>query len=198
METALYGWFDQLRAEVLRRSDQHPLWKHLAKGFESGLPENAKRRFEELFREFELQQAGEVDAVARAIYADLEKSPVLLNTLRGSKLALDAAAIISSVALLGVAHVWWNLVVVPLAASMTQWLVEFMGQQYVDGQREQARRRQQALAQKCISGPLADWFLQWPVSGGSSFERLQQVLQRIPVSVQQINKAVQQQKPAVA
>ncbi|HEV3142336.1 MAG TPA: GTPase domain-containing protein [Gemmataceae bacterium] len=191
METALNGWLDQLRAEALRRSGQHPLWEHLAKGFESGLPDGARKRFEELFRELQLQQANEVDQIARSIYADLEKKPGLLYSLRTGKLALDIGAIAASIVALGLPHIWWSLVVVPLAVSMTQALVEFFGKQYVDGQREQARRRQQILAQKFVSGPLAEWLLQWPVSGGSSFERLQQVLQRIPASIQQLQQVIQ-------
>jgi len=190
METALNGWLDQLRAESLRRAGQHPLWDHLAKGFESNLPEGARKRFEELFRELQLQQANEVDQIARAIYADLEKNPGLLYSLRTGKLALDVAAIAASFVALGLGHIWWNVVVVPMAVSMTQALVEFFGKAYVDGQREQARRRQQALAQRFVSAPLAEWLLQWPVSGGSSFERLQQVLQRIPASIQQLQPVV--------
>jgi hypothetical protein len=191
METALNGWLDQLRAEALRRASQHALWDHLAKGFEGSLQDGAKKRFEELFRELQLQQASEVDQIARAIYADLEKKPGLLYSLRTGKLALDVAAIAASFVALGLGHIWWNVVVVPMAVSMTQALVEFFGKQYVDAQREQARRRQQVLAQRFVSAPLAEWLLQWPVSGGSTFERLQQVLQRIPASIQQIQQAVQ-------
>ncbi|HLW65338.1 MAG TPA: GTPase domain-containing protein [Gemmataceae bacterium] len=190
METALNGWLDQMRAQALRRSGQHPLWDHLAKGFDGSLQEGAKKRFEELFREMQLQQANEVDQIARAIYADLEKKPGLLYSLRTGKLALDIAAVGASFAALGLGHIWWNVVVVPMAVSMTQALVEFFGKQYVDGQREQARRRQQALAQRFVSAPMAEWLLQWPVSGGSSFERLQQVLQRIPAAIKDLHQAV--------
>jgi len=84
-----------------------------------------------------------------------------------------------------------------MAVSMTQALVEFFGKQYVDGQREQARRRQQALAQRFVSAPMAEWLLQWPVSGGSSFERLQQVLQRIPAAILQLQQSVQSPGTAV-
>jgi hypothetical protein len=73
---------------------------------------------------------------------------------------------------------------------MTQMLVEFFGQQYVENQRDQARRRQHELAQRLVSAPLAEWLMQWPISGGSSFERLQQVLKRIPASIEQMKIAV--------
>ena len=62
--------------------------------------------------------------------------------------------------------------------------------QYVDSQREQTRKRQGDLARQFVSGPLAEWLLQWPVSGGSSFEKLQQVMRRIPPAIQQVHDAV--------
>ena len=74
----------------------------------------------------------------------------------------------------------------PLAASITHQLVELLGKQYVDTQREQARNRQQALVAQYISGPLAEWLTQWPATGGSAFERLQLALRRIPRRVQQL------------
>ena len=40
------------------------------------------------------------------------------------------------------------------------------------------------------SPALAQWLAQWPATGGTSFERLQQALQRIPPAVQQLNAAV--------
>ena len=71
-------------------------------------------------------------------------------------------------------------------------LVNFFGQQYVENQRDLARRRQQDLAQRLVSAPLADWLTQWPISGGSSFERLQQVLQRIPPAIAGLKAAVEE------
>src|SRR5262249_48158372 len=163
MEAALQGWLDQLRAETLRRAGMHPLWAHINKGFDGLLPAGAKAKFEEQFREFQLGIAGEVDQTSRAIYEDLKKSPGLLNTLRGGKLALDIAGIASSIALIPVAHIAWALVAVPLAASVTQALVEFFGKQYVENQREAARKRQQAREQTAVSAPMAAWLLNWPI-----------------------------------
>ena len=80
----------------------------------------------------------------------------------------------------------------PLAASVTQQLVEWLGAQYVETQREATRERQMALEQQHVSGPLAEWLIQWPATGGSNFERLQQALKRIPPGVQQLNQAVTQ------
>jgi hypothetical protein len=130
----------------------------------------------------------EVDRTARAIYEDLENNPVALNTLRGTKFAIEVAAISGTLVAGGIN--WLDLILVPLAASVTQQLVELLGKQYVDSQREQARLRQQALVTQYISGPLAEWLTQWPATGGSAFERLHLVLRRIPASIQQLGAAV--------
>jgi hypothetical protein len=80
---------------------------------------------------------------------------------------------------------------VPLSTSVIQMLVEFFGKQYVENQREAARKRQQAREQTAVSAPRAEWLLNWPISGGSSFERLQQVLRRIPEAIKKIGEAVE-------
>src|SRR5262249_31280734 len=186
LEQALDGWLDLLRKEAGRRADGHPLWAHVEKGFDSGLADGARERFEQGFRSYQLGLAGEVDYTARSIYEELEKRPVLLNTLRASKLAMDLAAIAGAVATAGVAHWGLDFVLVPLAAAVTQQLVELLGKQYVDNQRELARQRQQALMARDISGPLAEWLIEWPVTGGSAYERLQLALRRLPESIRQL------------
>jgi hypothetical protein len=65
-----------------------------------------------------------------------------------------------------------------------------MGKQYVDGQREQARNRQQALVTQFLSAPLAEWLAQWPATGGSAYERLHEALRRVPLTVAQLDEAV--------
>jgi 50S ribosome-binding GTPase len=182
------AWIDQLRKEAAQRNGTHPLWTHLAQNFlNGGLTELTRERFQQGLKTFQGGQSSEVNHTARAIYEELEKSPGLLNSLRGSKFALDAVAIGAMVATMGWAHVWFDFIMVPLAASVTQWLVEFMGQQYVDSQREQTRRRMQLLMVQSLSAPLAEWLTRWPATGGSSFERLQLTLRRIPDNVRQID-----------
>jgi hypothetical protein len=190
LEGALAGWLDQLRKEAVRRGDSHPVWAHIEKGFESGLGEMAEERFQQGFRSFQLGQAAEVERTARALYEELEKNPVILNTLRGSKLALDTGAIVAAIAAGGFLN-WHDFIYAPLAASVSHQLVEWLGKAYVDGQREQARNRQSALVAQYISAPLAEWLAQWPATGGSEYERLQLALRRVPPAVQQLEDAVQ-------
>jgi hypothetical protein len=191
LEDALTGWCDQLRKEAARRADMHPVWAHIDKGFGGGLAEQAHQRFQQAFRDFQLGLANEVDRTARSIYEELEKNPVALNTLRGSKFALEAASIAGAVVTCG-QHWMLDIVLVPLAASITHHLVELLGKQYVDNLREQARARQQALVTQCVSGPLAEWLAEWPATGGSAYERLQLALRRIPPAIQQLDASVRQ------
>jgi hypothetical protein len=191
LEAALNGWLDQLRKEAVRQAAAHPVWAHIEKGFESGtLAEQAKEKFQQGYRSFQLGLADEIERTARAIYEDLEKNPVALTALRGGKFAIDVAAIAAT---LVVGHIGvQDIILVPLAASMTHQLVEWFGAAYVDNQREQTRNRQMALVDQYISTPLAEWLTQWPATGGSNYERLQEALKRVPPGVQQLDQAVTQ------
>jgi len=188
LEQALAGWLDELRKEAVRRSGSHPVWSYVEDGFNHDLGELARQRFEEGLRNFRLSQADEMDRTARAIYEELEKSPARLNTLRGAKFGLDLAGVAGAVVAGGIN--WHDVILVPLAASMTHQLIEWLGKGYVDSQRELARSRQQALETKCVSGPLAEWLAQWPATGGSAYERLNLALRRIPSGIRQLNDAV--------
>jgi hypothetical protein len=190
LEEALTGWLDLLRKEAARRAEAHPLWQHIHKGFAGGLREVAHDRFEEAVRGFQVGLHEEVERTARSIYEDLEKNPVALNTLRGTKLSLELGAIGGTVAAMGVN--WFDLVLVPLSASVTTLLVELLGKQYVDRQREQTRARQEAMVTQYVSGPLKEWLTQWPASEGSAYEQLHLILRRFPQNVQQLESLVRQ------
>lgn len=188
LESALSGWLDLLHKEVVRRGDSHPLWAHIEHGFSGDLPEQAKTRFMQLFREFQLGLTQEVDKTAREIYEDLERNPAKLNILRGGKFAVEVTAI-GATAVAGGMN-WHDIILVPLVASVTHWLVELMGKQYVDTHRELARQRQQSLLAHQLAGPMAAWLTNWPATGGSSFERLQLLLRRLPHAVQHVEAEV--------
>src|SRR5205807_2055936 len=170
--------------EAARRGRLHPLWQHVEKGFATDLPQLARAHFHEGIHNFQIDLAGEVNRTARAIYEELEKSPVMLNTLRSGNFALDLAAIASAFT---IGHLGLHdFILVPLLASLKQQIVELLGKQYVDSQREQIRARQQLLVTQYLSGPIAEWLAQWPATGGSTFERLQLALRRIPIAVRQL------------
>ena len=187
LEAGFSGWVDLLRKEAARRDATHPVWHHLNKGFSSGgLGETAREQFEQCFRGFQLSLSDEVERTARNLYEHLEKNPAALNTLRGTKFGIDIAAIIGTGAYaFYLGGPVFDLIFVPLAASITHQLVELLGKQYVDYHREMARNRQQAMVTQYISGPLAEWLTRWPTTGGSDYERLQLILRRMPPALQQ-------------
>jgi hypothetical protein len=190
LEDALNGWIDQLRKEAARHADDHGLWAHVEEGFhDGGLAERIRERFQQNYRNFQTGLTSEVDRTARAIYEQLEKTPAVLNTLRGSKFALDVAAVGGTLAAGGIT--WHDFILVPLVASLTHQLVELLGRQVVEVQREQTRERQRLLMKQHLSAPLAEWLTQWPATGGSDFERLQLALRRIPEAIVQLEARVQ-------
>jgi hypothetical protein len=192
LEEALGGWLDLLHKEAVRRADGQPVWAHIQKGFATGLSDLAQARFQHAFRSFQLSLAAEVDRTARSIFEELEKRPMVLNTLRGGNFALDVAAIAGAFT---IGHIGLqDFVLVPLLVSIKQQIIELLGRQYVDNQREQIRSRQQLLVTQHLSGPLAEWLALWPATGGSTFERLLLAVRRLPTAVEQLNKAV---KPAL-
>jgi hypothetical protein len=184
LTAGLDAWLDQLRAEALRRSGQHGLWRHVAEGFDGQLGERAREKFQAGFRTLQAGLTEEVERTARAIYEELEKSPARLATLRGSKFALDMVAIGGA---LVVGHLGLqDVILVPLSASVAHQLVEWLGAAYVETQRDQTRERQLALVVKHLAEPLADWLAGWPATGGTAYERIQLALARVPSVIRQL------------
>ena len=99
LEEALTGWIDTLRKVAARQSGSHPLWAHVAQGFQSGgLAEATRQRFQLDYRNFQIGLTDEVERTARSIYEQLERNPIVLNSLRGGKFAIDVAAIAGTIA----------------------------------------------------------------------------------------------------
>jgi hypothetical protein len=192
LEAALSGWTDSLRKEAARRASTHAVWAHIDKGFSHSLTDQIRRQFEQSWRSFQQGMNQEVDRTARAIYEDLQRHPVALNTLRGGKLAMEVGAIALSCTTLGVGHLLWWPVAAAVAAPITQGLIDILGRQYVESQRERARLRQETMVTQLLADPLAERFVDYPTSGGSPFERMQMILRRIPESVRQLDVLVQQ------
>ena len=193
LSAALNGWLDLLRKEANQRAAStqdapHPLWDHVLEGFQHNLVDQTMQEFDRRLREFQVGLAQDVEATARAIYEELEKKPMALNTLRGSKFALEVTSIGATVVAGGIN--WLDLILIPAVASLTQELIELLGKQYVDVQREKARERQRELFSRSLALPMAEWLTQWPATGGSTYERLQLALRRIPETIGELAAAV--------
>ncbi|HEY1191222.1 MAG TPA: GTPase, partial [Gemmata sp.] len=185
---ALSGWLDTLQAEALRKSGGHSLWKQLAIRFESELAPQARDRFATDARAFELKESEDLEHVGQALVAGLEKNPALLYTLRGGKLALDVV-IIGSV----VYFTWppgWLLLLIPVGVSVSHQFTELAMRAVAEGARHRVRSHREALVTSSLSAPLAQWLTEWPTTGGTSFEKLQQVLRRVPEAIRAMEERV--------
>lgn len=188
LSSALAGWLDVLHTEALRKAGAHSLWKQVAVRFESELAPAARDRFATSFRTFELKETEDLEQAGQALVNGLEKNPALLYSLRGGKLALDLT-IIGSV----VYFTWppgWGLLLIPLGVSASHQGAELATRAVAEGARHRVRSHREALVTGSLSAPLADWLTEWPATGGTSLEKLQQVLRRVPESIRTMEERV--------
>jgi hypothetical protein len=184
---ALAAWLDGLQAEALRRSGSHPLWKQITHGFDAGLKAQAQDRFAQVFRTFELKETDELDQAARAVPERLANSPALLNTARLMTVGFDLVGIAVVLgATIGPNWTWWHLLLIPLAVSLTRQVTEFVVRWTVDAGRNRVKNHREALVSEHLSSPLAAWLADWPTSGGTSLERLQAILRRVPLTIRDL------------
>jgi hypothetical protein len=186
LEGAFRAWMDQLRAEAIRRADSHPLWRHIAAGFNSGLMDAATDQFQALLRSYQLSSAEEIEAAARAVTAGLEKNQAALTMLRAGKLLLDVTAIVLAIWAGG--FDWPTIVYIFLFVSAAHQVVELIVRQYVEGRRSAVRSKKMATISQAVSGPMADWLARWPATGGSAYEKLQGALRRVPDTIAQLRR----------
>lgn len=189
LENAFRAWIDQLRAEAIRRSDQNALWKHVASGFSNGLSDASIDQFRTTLRSFETGSADETESAARAVTANLEANGPALAILRSGKLLLDLAAV--ALAVWAGWFDWPILIYVPLFVSAVHQLVELIVRQYVEGKRSAVRSKKANLVSQSLAHPMSEWLTRWPTTGGSAYERLQVVLQRVPETIETIRRLVE-------
>ncbi|MBP3956786.1 GTPase domain-containing protein [Gemmata sp. G18] len=185
---ALTSWLDALQAESLRKAGAHSLWKQIAVRFDSELSPQARDRFATDFRAFELKESEDLEEAGKALVDGLEKNPALLYTLRGGKFALDLV-IIGSV----VYFTWppgWLLLLIPFGVSASHQFAELATRAVAEGARHRVRSHREQLVTTSLSAPLAEWLAEWPTTGGTSFEKLQQVLRRVPESIRTMEQRV--------
>ncbi len=186
---ALTGWLDTLQAEALRKAGtQQSLWRQIAVRFDSELGPQARDRFATDFRTFELKESEDLEQAGKALVDGLEKNPALLYTLRGGKFALDLTTIGSVVY-----FTWppgWFLLLIPLGVSAAHQFAELATRAVAEGARHRVRSHRESLVTGSLSVPLTTWLAEWPTTGGTSFEKLQQVLRRVPDAIRTMEERV--------
>jgi hypothetical protein len=180
------AWLDRLQAESLRRAGQHPLWKQVVHGFDAGLKTQANDLFAQRLRTLSAKETDELDRLARAVPEKLADNPVLLNGLRAGVIAVDLVVIGLVVWLcFALESAWWLLLIIP-GVSITRHVVEFVVTRLVDGGRNRLKREREVMVEDQLTGPMAAWLGDWPTTGGSSLEKLQTVLRRVPDTIREL------------
>lgn len=190
LQAGLQAWLDFLRVEVARRAGGHGLYRELDRALQGPLRSEAEARYRVCLPEFRRGLEAEVERTARAIYEDIEKNPTLLNSLRSLKFSVEAGLIIM-VLLSGGINIWDPIIIVVIT-PLIQEITEFFGKQYVETRKAEARQRQKELMSQTVAKPLRDWLVSRPTTDGSSLERLEQIVQRLPQNLGRVRDAVQQ------
>lgn len=188
LNDALKGWLDGLQAEALRKAGTHALWKQVGVRFESEVGPQARDRFATDLRTFEMKETNDLEDAGKALVAGVENNPALLYTLRGGKFALDVA-IVASV----VYFAWppgWELLLAPLGVSASHQFTEMVVRGVAEGARTRVRTHREELMRDTLTEPLSKWLCEWPSTGGSSLEKLQTVLARVPQLIAQMTDRV--------
>ena len=183
--SAFSAWLDGLQAEALRRSSGNPLWKQLTHGFDAGLKSQANDLFQQKFHTLEAKESDELQKTARAVPEKLARSPALLNTIRVLVVVLDLA-VIGAIVGFSWPPTWWLLLLIPFGVALARQAVEIVVKQIVDVGRNRLKAQRELLLAEQLTGPLAGWLKEYPSSGGSSIERLQLILQRVPESIREL------------
>ncbi len=189
LTASLAGWLDKLHTEALKRSGSHPVWKQIAIRFDSELGPQARERFGQEFRTFELKETDDLERVGKAMVESLQKNPAILYTARGGRLIVDLA-IVGVVLYFALVSSWYYLFLIPLGVSLSHQGSELVVRSVVESTRRRARNQREALVSSGLTSPLAAWLAEWPATGGSSIEKLQQVLQRVPETIRQLEQRV--------
>ncbi|MBL8868094.1 MAG: GTPase domain-containing protein [Planctomycetia bacterium] len=189
LANAWTGWMEALQAECLRRADSGGLWKESVHAFESGLKQQGLDRFAAFARQFEQTEGDELEQAGRKLTESLAANPSMLGLLRYGKLAVDIAAVAVVVWWTWVPS-WYHVLLLPVAAAASHLFAELVIRWRVELVRVAARRRRESRLREQVAAPLARWLDEVPATGGSSVERLQQVLRRVPENLKALAAAV--------
>jgi hypothetical protein len=181
----LAAWLDGLQADVIRRAPTHPQWQALTQSFNGGLKTRATDRFAAAMREFEAKETQELDEAGKSLIDGLQNKPGLLTLLRVGKVAADVTAV-ALVLYFTWPPSWWVIFLVILAVALTHQAVELVVRVVVERARSKVRNHRTGLVGEHLSGPLAAWLADVPVTGGTPLERLRQVLARVPAVTREL------------
>lgn len=197
LREAALAWRDALHAETLRRTDRHPFWQQLARRFPNDLLPAWQEQWESLSRRFTCQEQEELEHSCQRLLEQWQNHPGRLAVARAAKLVLDLGGI-TTVVWLSWPLDWYHLLLVPLSASLTHQVVEWLAAMQVEALRRRLRQQRSVHLRQTLSEPLEAWLQQWPAQGETPLARLQQVLTETPTALQRLELAVAARMPATA
>lgn len=189
LQAALTAWLDGLRAEAIRQSATHPVWKQAAGALASG-QQQMQDRFTLAQRDFETVETIEIESEVKALAERFTGSPALVNILRGVKIAAEVAAVGLTIFFLWTSNWIVLLLAIPFVLFLVHQLFELMVRLLVETARAKVRGHRMALVAKHLSTPLEQTISAMPVIEGSAVERINQVLGRVPQLITQVAQAV--------
>ncbi len=195
LANALTGWLEGLQAEGLRRADGGNLWKETIRAFDGGLKQQGLDRFATLARQFEQAEGNELEKAGRKLTESLAANPTLLAGIRYGKIAVDVAAVVAVVWWTWIPS-WYHVLLLPVAAAASHTLAELAIRWRVETVRAAARRQRESLLRATVSAPLAKWLDDVPATDGSTVDRLQQALRRVPENLASLAAAIAPANPA--
>ena len=171
----------------------HPVWKQAAAAFGTGAKQTANDKFTVALRDYETKEMLEIESAGKGITERLSANLVLVNGLRAIKIAVEI-----TFAIFVVWYFWsWGWWVIPLSLlsiafvqQVTEWVVRIL----VETARAKVRGQRMALVTIHLTAPLAAWLAELPIAEGTSLERLNQILARVPDAIKRVTNAV---KPGV-
>ena len=80
----------------------------------------------------------------------------------------------------------YQLLLIPVVVSLSRQVVELVVRQVVEFGRTRLRNHRLSLVREKLSLPLAQRLIEWPTSGGTAMQKLQQVLLRVPATIREL------------
>lgn len=189
LNAAFTAWLDGLRAEAIRQSASHPLWKQAAGALANSQKETLDR-FTLAQRDFETVETIEIETEVKALAERFTGSPMLVNILRGVKIVAELAAVGLTIYFLWASNWIVLLIAIPFVLFLVHQLFELMVKLLVETARAKVRGHRMAIVAKHLSTPLEQTIAAMPVIEGSAVERINQLLSRVPTLITQVAQSM--------
>lgn len=143
----------QARREQADTVDERKAWDEITRRLNSqALLDEMEDDLAQAYVKHRERMAELIDERADAVWESIQDRPALRHTLQGSKFLLDAAATLGAVLANGLDP--YDLLIAPLVAPIMRYLLEMVGEQYMEQQKELLKDEQLAALSEVIEQSL--------------------------------------------